>query len=95
MGLCLIPIGLVVGFSNSWFNKTPISCVGSSGVKPFVETLAGKYQKNHKKLDITVEAGGSGFGIEQIAKNYANIGDASKDPYTAVQPAGDKGFRDE
>jgi ABC-type phosphate transport system substrate-binding protein len=47
----------------------------------------------NKNVDITVEAGGSGFGIEQVAKGYANIGDASKDPYSAVQPSGENGFR--
>jgi ABC-type phosphate transport system substrate-binding protein len=50
---------------------------------PFVQSLASLY--NNNDVDITTEAGGSGFGIEQVAKGYANIGDASKDPYSAVQ----------
>jgi ABC-type phosphate transport system substrate-binding protein len=37
-----------------------------------------------KNDDITVEAGGSGFGIEQIADGLTNIGNASKDPYETV-----------
>jgi ABC-type phosphate transport system substrate-binding protein len=51
--------------------------------------------KSNKNVDITVEAGGSGFGIQQIAEGYANIGNASTDPYSAVQPAGKDGFREQ
>ncbi|MDR0674918.1 MAG: substrate-binding domain-containing protein [Mycoplasmataceae bacterium] len=91
VALCLIPIGLVTAFSNSWSNKIPISCVGSSGVKPFVESLSKEYMKANKKVDITVEAGGSGFGIQQISQGFANIGNASKDPYSAVYGKDDKG----
>jgi ABC-type phosphate transport system substrate-binding protein len=50
---------------------------------PFVQSLASIYSNND--VDITTEAGGSGFGIEQVAKSYANIGDASKNPYDAVR----------
>jgi ABC-type phosphate transport system substrate-binding protein len=48
-----------------------------------------------KNVDITVDAGGSGFGIQQVADGFANIGDASKDPYSAVQKLGSEGFRDQ
>jgi ABC-type phosphate transport system substrate-binding protein len=54
--------------------------------------------KTDKKIDITVEAGGSGFGIQQIAHGFANIGNASKDPYGAVKGKstdGSDGFRTE
>jgi ABC-type phosphate transport system substrate-binding protein len=64
-------------------------------VKPFVETLSQKYMKTQKNVDITIEAGGSGFGIQQIANGFANIGNASKDPYKAIQPDGKNGFRQE
>lgn len=67
--------------------------MGSSGVMPFVQSLAKSYDS--KSADITVEAGGSGFGIEQVAKGFADIGDASKNPYEAVQPEGNNGFRQE
>jgi phosphate transport system substrate-binding protein len=95
-GACLIPISFVVVFSIPINNKTPISCVGSSGVKPFVEQTASKYAKENKKIDVTVEAGGSGFGIEEISKGFAKIGNASKNPFPSVK--GDEkspGFRTE
>jgi phosphate transport system substrate-binding protein len=71
----------------------PISCIGSSGVKPFIENLSQDYMKSNKNVDITIDAGGSGFGIEQIANGFANIGNASKDPYNVVQKESN-GFRD-
>lgn len=83
-GLCLIPVGFVIGFSIPIHNKIPISCVGSSGVKPFVEITARDYAKVNKSVDVTVEAGGSGFGIQQIAASHTKIGDASENPYHAV-----------
>jgi phosphate transport system substrate-binding protein len=82
---------LVAAFSNSWSNKTPISCVGSSTVKPFIEDLSKIYMQANPNVDITVEAGGSGFGIQQIAQGFANIGNASKDPYSTVKGKDAKG----
>lgn len=81
---CLIPLAFVIGFSTNWSNKTTITSVGSSGVKPFIEELSKDYLKNHKSIDITVDAGGSGFGIDQVADGFTNIGNASKDPYSSV-----------
>lgn len=81
---CLIPLGFVVGFSTNWSNKTTITSVGSSGVKPFVEELSKEYLKDHKSIDITVDAGGSGFGIDQVADGFTNIGNASKNPFDSV-----------
>ncbi len=81
---CLGLLSFVIAFSTNWSNKTTISSVGSSGVKPFVEELSKKYLEEHKDLDITVDAGGSGFGIEQVAKGYTDIGNASKDPYNTI-----------
>lgn len=82
---CLVPIGFVIGFATDWSQKTPISCVGSSGVKPFVEKFGNEYSKQNKKIDVTVDAGGSGFGINQIANKYCNIGNASKNPFDSVK----------
>lgn len=82
---CLIPIAFVLAFSFNQKNSTTISCVGSSGVKPFIETLSTDYLKQHKEIDITVEAGGSGEGINQVSKGFCHIGDSSKDPYSVIK----------
>lgn len=87
---CIVPIVFVVSFSTTWSNKTTITSVGSSGVKPFIEELSKDYLKAHKKIDITVDAGGSGFGISQVADGYTNIGNASKDPYSSVNDSANK-----
>lgn len=82
--VCLIPIGLVIGFSTSWVHSISLSCVGSSGVKPFVEFFGNEYYNFDSAQDVTVEAGGSGFGISQVANGFANIGNASKNPYSSI-----------
>ena len=77
-------VGFVCAFAVPWSHSTIISCVGSSGVKPFVEEYAKTYSKTNN-VDINVDAGGSGFGISQIANNFTNIGCASKNPFEAVK----------
>ena len=77
-------VGFVCSFAVPWSHLTIISCVGSSGVKPFVEEYAKTYSKTNN-VDINVDAGGSGFGISQIANNFTNIGCASKNPFEAVK----------
>lgn len=76
--------GFVCAFAVPWNHSTIISCVGSSGVKPFVEEYTKTYSKNNN-VDINVDAGGSGFGISQVANNFTNIGCASKNPFEAVK----------
>ena len=76
--------GFVCAFAVPWNHSTIISCVGSSGVKPFVEEYAKAYSKTNN-VDINIDAGGSGFGISQVANNFTNIGCASKNPFEAVK----------
>lgn len=87
----LVPVGLIVGFSLNWVKEIPISCAGSSSVKPFLDTFAKEFTKNNNDVSITVESGGSGFGIEQVAKNLVNVGTSSKDPYLGVKGDGSEG----
>ena len=82
--LILIPVGFVCTFAVPFKNAKTISCVGSSGVKPFVEDFAKIYFKD-KNIDVNVDAGGSGFGISQVANNFTNIGTASKNPFVSVK----------
>ena len=87
---CTIPVGLVVGLSVNWDHTQFISAVGSSGVKPFIENFGKAYHKSHKKFDVTVESGGTMFAVEQIAKGYTTIGNASNNPYLIVKDQGYK-----
>jgi len=75
---------LVVGLSINWSHTKYLQAVGSSGVKPFVEAFGTEYHKTHTNLDVAVEAGGTTFAIEQVAKGYAQIGNASNNPYWSL-----------
>lgn len=84
IGLCLLcPLVLITVFATSWGKQSNVSCVGSSGVKPFVELISQNYSK--QSLDITVEAGGSGFGIDELVRDHCNIGTTSINPYQLLK----------
>ncbi|MBP5256932.1 MAG: substrate-binding domain-containing protein [Mycoplasma sp.] len=80
----LVLVGFICIFATPLNHVKTISCVGSSGVKPFVEEYV-KNNLDHKKIDVNVDAGGSGFGINQVANNYTNIGTVSKNPFNTVK----------
>lgn len=88
---CTIPLGLVIGLSVNWDRTQFISAVGSSGVKPFIESFGKDYHLSHKKYDVTVESGGTTFAVEEIAQGYTTIGNASNNPYIVVNT---QGYRD-
>lgn len=81
---CTIPVGLVVGLSVNWDHTQYIAAVGSSGVKPFIENFGKQYHKVFKNFDVTVESGGTTFAVEQLAKGYTNLGNASNNPYPNI-----------
>ncbi len=81
----IVPVLALVCFSIPFSQQISISCVGSSGVKPFVETLSKDFDNKNQGYDVTVDAGGSGFGISQVAKGFTKIGNASKDPFHDVK----------
>ncbi|WEK82832.1 MAG: substrate-binding domain-containing protein [Mycoplasma sp.] len=81
----IVPVLALVCFSIPFNQQISISCVGSSGVKPFVESLSKDFDAKNQGYDVTVDAGGSGFGISQVAKGFTKIGNASKDPFHDVK----------
>lgn len=85
---CAIPVGLVVGLSVNWTHMQYISAVGSSGVKPFIENFGKQYHNAFKNYDVTVESGGSTFAVEQLAKGFAQVGNASNNPFYTVRDTG-------
>ena len=84
-GVAAVPVGLIIGLSIPNNSIKNISTVGSTDLKPFIEPLAEEYSKQHNEYDITVEAGGSDFGIQETAYGYANIGNATKNPFSKVK----------
>lgn len=89
---CTIPVGLVVGLSVNWDHTQFISAVGSSGVKPFIENFGKMYHEAYSNYDVTVESGGTTFAIEQVAKGFTNLGNASNNPYFIIK---DQGYSNE
>lgn len=90
---CTIPVGLVVGLSVNWDHTIFISAVGSGGVKPFIESFGKQYHNEYGQYDVTVEAGGTTFGITKLAQGYTNIGNASCNPYPIINK--ENGLRDQ
>ena len=56
-----------------------VTLVGSTSVQPFAEVLAEAYKKRNPDAQVTVQGGGSGQGIQALAKGIADIGTCSRD----------------
>jgi phosphate transport system substrate-binding protein len=63
-----------------------ITIAGSTTVKPVVDTAVQQFKKNNPGVEFLVGAGGSGQGIQLIAKGSVNIGMASR-PVSADEKA--------
>lgn len=88
------PLCLTLALAIDWKKSNIISCAGSSGIKPFIESQVDSfisyYKKNkNSKIDVTIDAGGSGFGINQVANGFVSIGNASKNPYHSIKDSVD------
>lgn len=53
-----------------------VTAAGSSALKPLVDAAKKGFQKNNANVSITVSAGGSGVGLQQVAAGTVNIGDS-------------------
>lgn len=78
-----IPIGFIIGFSSAWNSPPSISAAGSTAVQPLLTKLSEKYNN----ADLTVQPGGTSYGIRSVAVDDKDIGNSSKNPYEAVRKA--------
>ena len=59
--------------------KDSINIAGSTTVLPVISKAAEKYKTTHPDLNIIVNAGGSGVGINQLGEGKIDMGMASRD----------------
>ncbi|MGL5630676.1 MAG: PstS family phosphate ABC transporter substrate-binding protein [Mycoplasmoidaceae bacterium] len=79
MSTTIVFIPIVV-FSSIKYSFPLVTAAGSSTVYPLMKSFSEKFSK----FDLTVQAGGSGVGIQSILGNKKDIGMASKDPYPQI-----------
>ncbi len=62
-------------------NYSLIFSVGSSAVKPILDSLSNNFKnQQNNTFDLIVDAGGSATGIQAIANGNTNVGNASREP---------------
>ena len=62
--------------SKKWSLSGTITAAGSSALKPLVDVAAEQFSNENQDVSITVDAGGSGEGLKQVADKTVTLGNS-------------------
>jgi phosphate transport system substrate-binding protein len=74
--LCLISGVITTGYA--YASRSSITIKGSTTNLPIVQRAAEEFMKEHPGINISVQGGGSGMGINSLIDGIADIADASR-----------------
>lgn len=69
-------VTLVAGCGRPASLAGQLTVVGSTALQPLVDEAARQFMAEHPQVQITVNGGGSGFGLTQVASGAAQIGNS-------------------
>lgn len=75
---CAVLLGVSDHAGSAEADKGKLRLTGSSTMAPLMQDLARRFQALHPGIKITVEAGGSGRGVQDAIAGHADIGMASR-----------------
>jgi phosphate transport system substrate-binding protein len=74
LGLCIVLTLSACGNRQDGARRSKLVILGSTALQPMIEEAARLYRGRNPQVEITVQGGGSGTGMTQVATGTADIG---------------------